>query len=81
MPRSNQAHVPQPLSLCSTAREPQLLSLHATTTEAHAPRARARQREASAMRSPSIATKSSPRSPQQEKAQAQQQRPNAATNK
>ena len=34
MPRSNEAHVPQLLSLCSRAREPQLLSPHATTTEA-----------------------------------------------
>ena len=33
------------LSLCSRACEPQLLSSHATTTEAHAPRARALQQE------------------------------------
>ena len=33
------------------------------------------------MRSPRIATKSSPRSPQLEKARAQQRRPNAAKNK
>ena len=37
--------VPQLLSLCSRAPEPQLLSLHATTTEAHAPIARAPQQE------------------------------------
>ena len=37
------SHVPQLLSLRSRAREPQLLSLHATTTEACAPRARAPQ--------------------------------------
>ena len=46
---------------------------HATTTEAREPRARAlQQREATAMRSPRTATKSSPRSPQLEKARAQQ---------
>ena len=39
MPRSNEARVPQLLSLCSIAHEPQLLRLRATTTEAHAPRA------------------------------------------
>ena len=41
--RSNWAHVPQLLNLHSRAREPQLLSPCATTTEAHAPRARAPQ--------------------------------------
>ena len=35
MPRSNKARAPQLLSLCSTAHEPQLLSPHAATTEAH----------------------------------------------
>ena len=72
------AHEPQLLSLRSRAREPQLLSPQPTTTEAHAPRARAPQREATAMRSPCTATKSSPRSPQLEKARVQQGRPNAA---
>ena len=43
--RSNKAHAPQLLSLRSRAREPQLLSPHATTTEAHTPRARAPQQE------------------------------------
>ena len=38
-------HVPQLLSLCFRACEPQLLSPHATTTEGHAPRARALQQE------------------------------------
>ena len=38
-------------------------------------------REATAVRSPRTATKSSPRSPQLEKAHAQQRRPNAAKNK
>ena len=37
MPRSNSAHAPQLLSLCSRVHEPQLLSPCATTTEAHAP--------------------------------------------
>ena len=45
MPRSNKACVPQLLSLCSRAHEPQLLSPHATTTEARVPRARAPQQE------------------------------------
>ena len=45
MPQSNEACAPQLLSLCSRARGPQLLSLHATTTEAHAPRACTPQQE------------------------------------
>ena len=45
MPRSNLARAPQLLSLCSRARELQLLRLHATTTEARMPRARALQQE------------------------------------
>ena len=45
MPQSNSAWVPQPLSLCSRAREPQLLSSCATTTEAHAPSKRDHCRE------------------------------------
>ena len=42
---SNQVCAPQLLSLRSRAREPQLLSLCATTAEAHVPRARALQQE------------------------------------
>ena len=38
-------HAPQLLSLRSRAREPQLLSLCAATTEAHVPRTRALQQE------------------------------------
>ena len=38
-------HAAEQLSLHSRAREPQLLSLRATTTEAHMPRARAPQQE------------------------------------
>ena len=41
MPRSNEARVPQLLSLRSRAQEPQLLSPHATTTDVREPRARA----------------------------------------
>ena len=37
MPRSNGAHVPKLLSLCSRAREPQLLISHVRTTEARVP--------------------------------------------
>ena len=33
MPQSNEACVPQPLSLCSRAGKPQLLNLHAATTD------------------------------------------------
>ena len=53
----------------SEAHVLQLLSLGAATTEARAPGARA---EATAMRSPRTTTKSSPRSPQLEKARVQQ---------
>ena len=74
--------MPQLLSLRSRAREPQLLSSHATTTEDHAPRARAlQQREATAMRSQCTAMKSSPRWPQLEKGHTQQRKPNTAKNK
>ena len=45
MLRSNWACASQLLSLCSRAGEPQLLSPHATTTEACVPRARAPQQE------------------------------------
>ena len=45
VPWSNSAHEPQLLSLCSRARELQLLSPRATTTAARVPRACALQRE------------------------------------
>ena len=45
MPRSNKAQAPRLVSLCSGAREPQLVSLRATTTEARVPRAHALQQE------------------------------------
>ena len=79
MPRSNYARAPQLLSLRSRAREPQLLSPRATTTEAHTARARALQQENEkpAMRGLRTTTKSSPCSPQVEKAHAQQRRPKA----
>ena len=45
MPWSNKARVPKLLSLHSRARKPQLLSLCATTIEAHVPTARALQQK------------------------------------
>ena len=45
MPWSNYARAPQLPSLRSRAREPQLLSPRATTTEARAPGVRALQQE------------------------------------
>ena len=57
------------------------LSPCATTTEGRRLGARAPQQEATAMRSPRTTTKSSPRSPQLEKALVQQRRPNAAKSK
>ena len=45
MPWSNKSHAPQLLRLRSGACELQLLSLYATTTEAHMPRACALQQE------------------------------------
>ena len=45
MPRSNEVRAPQLLSLCSRAREPQLLNQCVATTEACAPRACAPQQE------------------------------------
>ena len=54
---------------------------HVLQLQACTPRSLWPQREATAMRSPRTATKSSPRSPQLEKAHAQQQRPNATKNK
>ena len=74
MPQSNRAHASQLLSLRSRAREPQLLSPHTLEPVL-------RNREATAVRSPRTTTKSSPCSPQLEKAHAQQQRPNTAKNK
>ena len=41
----NKAQAPQLLGLCSRAWEPQLLSPHVTTTEAHTPRTHALQQE------------------------------------
>ena len=89
MPQSNSARAPQLLSLRSTARALQLLSPRITTTEPtrhnyQSPCAQnlcSAAREATAMRSPHTVTKSSPHSPQLEKARAQQQRPSAVKNK
>ena len=58
------------------AREPQLLSPRATTTEARVPRVHAPQLEVTAMRSPRTATKSSLHLLQLEKDRAQQRGPN-----
>ena len=59
---SNKVHALQLLSLHSRARMPQLLSLRAATTEAHAPRAHAPQQD----------------KPPQREARTPQQRPNEA---
>jgi len=54
MPQSNEARVPQLLSLCSRVQRLPLLSLHATITEAREPEnLRSATREATAMRDPS----------------------------
>ena len=45
MTQSNKACVPQLLSLCSGAQEPQQLRPHAANTEARGPRAQAPQQE------------------------------------
>ena len=60
MPQGNQAHAPQLLSLFSRAGEPQLLSPHASATEAWVPWSPCSTREATAMRSPSTATREQP---------------------
>ncbi|KAJ8796977.1 hypothetical protein J1605_001787 [Eschrichtius robustus] len=75
MPRSNKARA-QLLSQRATVTEAcmlQLLSLCAATTEASTPRACARQRESTAMRSLCTTMKSSPRSPQLEKARGKRE--------
>ena len=60
---------------------PQLLSLPAATTEVHLPRACAPQEAATAKRSSQATIKSSPYSPQLEKACVQQWRPRVIKNK
>ena len=61
LPRSNQACVPQLLSLCSRAQEPQLLSPRATVTEAQVPWGLcSATREATAMKSLHTATREKP---------------------
>ena len=78
-------HAVEQLSPCAATTEPVLWSLWATTTEptCHnywSPRTYnlCSTREATAMRSLCTATKSSPHSPQLEKARTQQRKPNAA---
>ena len=72
MLQSNEFRAPQLLSLRFRAREPQLLSPCATTTEALLPRAHALQQE----KPPQWEACA----PHLEKARVQQQRPNAAKN-
>ena len=45
MPQDNQGHVPQLLSRCSRAREPQLLGPHTAASEVCMPKGRAPQQE------------------------------------
>ena len=67
--------------LCSRAREPQLLSLCATTTEAREPRAPALQQEKLLQwEACTQQGRVAPPLPQLEKACGQQQRPNTAKN-
>ena len=73
MQRSNKAHAPQLLSLCSRACEPQLLKPACLEPVLCNKRSHHK-------RNPRTATKSGPCSLQLEKARAQQQRPNAAKN-
>ena len=62
---SNQARVPQLLSLCSRAREPQPLTSRAATTEACAPWSpRSAIREAAAMKSLCAAAGGQPLQPE-----------------
>ena len=68
------ACVLEPVSHNYWAHEPQLLKPARLEPVLH-------NKEDTAMRSPRTPTKSSPRSPQLEKARMQQQRPNAAKNK
>ena len=76
MPWSIYARVPQLLSLCSEARELQLLSPCTSTPEALLPQPPcSATKEATAMRSPHTAAESSLCSPQREKKPVQQQRP------
>ena len=73
--------MPRLLSQNSRAHEPQPLSPQAATTGAREPKPVSATREAKAARGPRTAMKSSPRSPQLQKAYAQQGRPRPAKNK
>ena len=70
MPWSNKACGPQLLSQCSRVWEPKLLSPWAPSTEARLPKSlcSAAREDTAAVRSPSTAIKSSPHSPQLERA-------------
>ena len=74
MPWSNEVPSPQLLSLCSRAREPQLLSPRAWSPGSAT-------REATTMRSLHSTTTESPCSPQLEETWAQQRRLSAAKSK
>ena len=79
---NNYGHAPQLLSLCSRVKEPQLLSPHAATTEAHGTLEPVLcNREANPMRCLGTVTESSPQSLQLEKVCGQQQGPSTAKNK
>ena len=84
-PMSHNYRGPAPQLLkpeCPRGSKPQLLSLCAATTEAHAPRACASQREKPAQcKAHAPQPESSPHSPQLEKAHANQLRPGAANTK
>ena len=68
--------------MCPTASKSQRLSPHATTTEAHAPRACALQQEKPPQcEACAPQLESSPHSLQLEKARMQQRRPSTAQNK
>ena len=83
------AYALEPTSHNYWAREPQLLSPRATTTEVRVPQLLKpahlepvlHTREATTMRSLCTTRRSSPHSPQLEKAHVQQQRPNSDKNK
>ena len=79
MPRSNLAHVPQVLSQCSRAHEPQPTEPpHCSCWSLHAYSLCSATREVPAMRSQSAASQSSPRLPQLEQAREQQRKPTTA---
>ena len=79
-PQSNEAQGSQLLSLCSRAREPQLLRLRAAITEARVLWSLCSKREATARASPGTTTREQPRFAATREKLAQQQRPSTAKN-